>query len=620
MVSAKQKKHLIRILISAGLLIFGLLLPYPVPRMALLLAAYALAGYDILQKAFGGVLRGQVFDENFLMAIATLGALIIGEYAEAVAVMVLYQLGEWFQHYAVGKSRASISDLMQICPETAVVLREGEMQEVDPYEVVIGETLVVKAGEKIPLDGIVLSGVSSLDTAALTGESLPRDVQPGDTVISGCVNLSGLLHIRAEKEYVDSTVSRILEMVESAADKKSKAESFITRFARVYTPAVCIAALLLFLIPPLFFSGSWTDWGHRALSFLVVSCPCALVISVPLSFFGGIGAASRNGILMKGSNELEALAQTYAVVMDKTGTLTKGVFQVTALHPVGISEDELLKMAASAEQHSTHPISRSICTFAGDASALEAVSQVQEIPGQGLVCQYQEKTLAVGNARLLREQGVSVPECPHTGTIVHVSWDGAYAGHIVIADEIKADAADALRALRKLGVEELVMLTGDNEANAREIAEQLGIDRVYAGLLPADKVTHLEEVLAAKPKRKQVVFVGDGINDAPVLMRADVGVAMGAMGSDAAVEAADVVLMDDHPAKLATAMEISRKTLTIARQNILFALLVKALVLVLVALGLAGMWLAVFADVGVSVLAILNAMRTLRFRPSAKFH
>ena len=616
--SRSQKKNLIRILISVALLITGLLIPQPIVSTSLILAAYLLAGYDVLMEAFGGMIHGQVFDENFLMAVATIGAVIIGEYAEAAAVMVLYQLGEWFQRYAVGKSRASISDLMQICPETAVVLRDGETVEVDPYEVAIGETLVVKAGEKIPLDGVVLEGSSSLDTAALTGESMPRDVQPGDSVISGCVNLSGVLHIRAEKEYVDSTVSRILEMVETAADKKSKAESFITRFARIYTPAVCIAALLLFLIPPLFFGGSWTDWGHRALSFLVVSCPCALVISVPLSFFGGIGAASRNGILMKGSNELEALAQTYAVVMDKTGTLTKGVFHVTSLHPVGISEQELLKTAALAEQHSTHPISRSICLLAGDLSQLVPVTDVQEIAGHGLVCSYQEKTLAVGNARLMEQQGITLPLCPHTGTIVHVAHGGSYLGHIVIADEVKDGVSEALRSLRNLGVEKLVMLTGDSEANAKEIAVQVGIDQVYAGLLPGDKVQRLEEVLATKPEKQQVVFVGDGINDAPVLMRADVGVAMGGMGSDAAVEAADVVLMDDNPAKLVTAMEISRKTLRIARQNIVFALVVKALVLLLVTLGLAGMWMAVFADVGVSVLAILNAMRTLRFKPSSK--
>ena len=616
--TGKQKKHLIRILASAALLITGVLIPHPLFSALLIIAAYLLAGCDVLREAFGGIIRGQVFDENFLMAIATIGALIIGEYAEAADVMVLYRLGEWFQHYAVNKSRASISDLMQICPETAVVLREGEAVEVDPYEVSVGDTLVVKAGEKIPLDGVVLNGTSSLNTSALTGESLPVDVQAGDPVISGCVNLTGVLHIRAEKEYVDSTVSRILEMVESAADKKSRAESFITRFARIYTPAVCIAALLLFLIPPLLQGGGWIEWGHRSLSFLVVSCPCALVISVPLSFFGGIGAASRNGILMKGSNELEALAQTYAIVMDKTGTLTKGVFQVTSLHPVGISENELLSLAAAAEQHSNHPISRSICTFAGDATDFETVTDIREIAGQGMLCRHQGKVLAVGNAILMSNQQVAIPDCPHTGTIVHVALDGVYAGHIVIADEIKDDVQNALTTLRSMGVDELVMLTGDSESNARDVADRVGIQRIFAGLLPGDKVTHLEELLAEKPRNKQVVFVGDGINDAPVLMRADVGVAMGAMGSDAAVEAADVVLMDDNPFKLVTAMQISRKTLMIARQNIVFALVVKALVLILVTLGLAGMWLAIFADVGVSVLAILNAMRTLRFKAKSR--
>lgn len=615
--SKRQCRNLIFILISAGLLVAGLLIPDAAVRMVLLWAAYLLAGYKVLWKAFGGILRGQLFDENFLMAIATIGAVCIGEYAEAAAVMVLYQLGEWFQQYAVGKSRASISQLMDICPETASVLHNGEIIEVDPYAVEVGQTLVVKAGEKIPLDGTILSGHSSLDTAALTGESLPRDVQPGDAAISGCVNLTGVLHIRAEKEYVDSTVSRILEMVESAADKKSRAESFITRFARVYTPAVCIAALLLFLIPTLFFGQSWREWGHRALSFLVVSCPCALVISVPLSFFGGIGAASRQGILMKGSSELEALARTHTVVMDKTGTLTEGVFRVAAIHPVGMSDEALLTLAACAEKHSSHPISRSICSSAGDLP-LASVSDVQEIAGQGLICQYNGQVLSVGNQRLMKKQGIILPASDTEGTLVHIALDETYCGHLVIADEIKENAKAALSELRQLGVEQLVMLTGDTEANARQVAERLGIDQVYAGLLPGDKVTHLEEMLAQKPEGKQVAFVGDGINDAPVLMRADIGVAMGAMGSDAAVEAADVVLMDDRLDKLATAVRISRKTLNIAKQNIVFALVVKALVLLLVTLGLAGMWMAVFADVGVSVLAILNAMRTLRFSGSTK--
>lgn len=608
-----QRNHLIRILISAALLISGMMISTQPVQTLLLLAAFLIAGYDVLHKAVSGIIRGQIFDENFLMAIATIGAVVIGEYAEAAAVMTLYQLGEWFQSYAVNKSRASIASLMDICPETARVLRDGVAVEVDPYEVAVGETIVVQAGERIPIDGTVLEGVSSLDTAALTGESLPRSVEPGDQVISGCINQTAVLQIRAEKEYADSTVSRILEMVESAADKKSRAESFITRFARYYTPGVCLAALLLFLIPPLFFGGNWADWGHRALSFLVVSCPCALVISVPLSFFGGIGAASKQGILMKGSNDLEALAQTHTVVMDKTGTLTKGVFRVTVLHPETINDKELLRLAALLEQHSTHPISRSICEHAQGMDLSDELNDVREIAGHGLTAAYQGQTLAVGNHRLMESCGVVLPHCPHAGTVVHVALGDDYLGHIVIADEVKDNAAQAVSGLRKLGVEKLVMLTGDSEQAAGEIGRAVNMDRVYAQLLPGDKVNRLEQLLAEKPTGKQVVFVGDGINDAPVLTRADIGVAMGAMGSDAAVEAADVVLMDDDLAKLTTAIRISRKTLGIARQNIIFALAVKVLVLILVALGLSGMWMAVFADVGVSVLAVLNAMRTLRY-------
>ncbi len=616
--SLTQKKHLARVIISAILLVSGILVSHSSISIILVLCAYLLAGHDVLKEAIAGIFRGQLFSENLLMTIATVGAVAIGEYAEAAAVMVLYQLGEWFQNYAVGRSRASISELMQICPDRATVIRDGEMVDVDPYEVAIGETLMVKAGEKIPVDGIVLSGSSSLDTAALTGESLPKDVQPGDTVISGCINLSGVIQIRAEKEYADSTVSRILELVESAADKKSKAESFITRFARVYTPAVCAAALLLFLIPPLFFGQSFVEWGHRALSFLVVSCPCALVISVPLSFFGGIGAASRHGILMKGSNELEALASTAILVADKTGTLTKGVFQVTAVHPEGINAEELLQLMVSAETHSNHPISRSICAYAGASVIPEPVNDTQEIAGQGIVCLYNGKWLAVGNRRLMAAQNATVPDCSHTGALVHAALDGVYIGHLVLCDELKDGVKDALASLRKLGVKQQVMLTGDSEENAKEIAARLGMDQVYAGLLPGDKVNRLEILLAQKPAEKQVVFVGDGINDAPVLMRADVGVAMGAMGADAAIEAADVVLMDDQPSKLVTAIRISRKTLCIVKENIVFACGVKALVLVLVTLGLAGMWMAVFADVGVSILAVLNAMRTLRIKDDTK--
>ncbi len=610
--SPKQRKNLLRIALSTVLFVAGFLCKAESVRLVLLLAAYLYAGHDVLLNAVHGILRGQVFDENFLMAVASVGALIIGETAEAVAVMVFYQLGEWFQSYAVGRSRASIADLMDICPETAFVRRDGQVLEVDPSEVLVGETVLVKPGEKIPLDGIVLTGSSALNTAALTGESLPRDVQPGDAVTGGCINLSGELEIRTEKEYADSTVSRILELVESAADRKSKAESFISRFARYYTPTVCIAALLLFLIPPLCFDGSWKEWGIRALSFLVVSCPCALVISVPLSFFGGVGAASRHGILMKGSNYLEAMANTWAVVVDKTGTLTHGRFSVTAIHPNGLSEQELLTIAAAVECHSNHPISRSICQYAGTLTGNHDVQDVCEIAGQGIACRINGEKAAVGNLKLMEANGISADIHSHSGTVVHVALGGRYLGHIVVADQVKESAAPALESLRTLGVEQLVMLTGDSIDNARHVADRLGIDQTFAQLMPDEKVEKLEELLSGKPAGKNIAFVGDGINDAPVLTRADVGIAMGAMGSDAAVEAADIVLMDDDPAKLATAMKISRKTLGIAKQNIIFALGVKAAVLVLAALGLAGMWMAVFADVGVSILAVLNAMRTLR--------
>ncbi|MBE5801240.1 MAG: cadmium-translocating P-type ATPase [Clostridiales bacterium] len=610
--SRKQRRNLTRILLSALLMIIGLLIPNEWIKIAFLMAAYLLAGHDVLIEAAKGIVRGQVFDEHFLMSIATIGAVIIGEYAEAVAVMVLYQLGEWFQSYAVGKSRASIASLMDICPVTADVERDGQIQTVDPAEVEIGETLVIRAGERIPLDGVILEGNSALDTAALTGESLPRDVSAGDTVFSGCINVHGVLRVKAEKRYEDSTVARILELVENAADKKSVAESFITRFARVYTPAVCLAALLLFLLPPVFFDGQWADWGHRALSFLVVSCPCALVISVPLSFFGGIGAASRCGILIKGSNYLENLANATTVVMDKTGTLTKGVFQVTTLHPKHLSEKELLTLAAEVESASTHPISRSICEAAGPLAATLPMSDVEEVAGKGLLAQRDGQTIAVGNEKLMQELGIELPSCPHTGTVVHVAADRVYLGHIVIADQLKQEAKEAAIAMKKNGVQKLVMLTGDSEAVAKETAAALGIDEVHASLLPTEKVEHVERLLADHIHHGQLVFVGDGINDAPVLTRADIGVAMGAMGSDAAVEAADIVLMDDDLRKLNIAIQISKKTLSIARQNIIFALLVKLLVMLLAVAGIADMWLAVFADVGVSVLAVLNAMRTLQ--------
>ena len=612
--SRRQQMNLLRIFIGAALLLSGLVLPNRTIRVLMHLSAYFLAGYDVLSKAVGGIFRGQLLDENFLMAVATVGAIAIGDYAEAAAVMVLYQTGEWFQGYAVGKSRNSISDLLQLCPDEAIVLRDGESISVMPEDVSVGETIVVKAGEKIPLDGTVISGTSSLNTSALTGESLPRDIQPGDQVISGCVNLSGVLHIRVDKEYADSTVSQILEMVENAADRKSRTESFITRFAKVYTPAVCIGALLLFLIPVLFLNGNIRDWAHRALSFLVVSCPCALVISVPLSYFGGIGAASRCGILMKGSNELEALSQVHTIAMDKTGTLTKGCFEVKSIHPVAIDEKSLLHMIASAEQHSNHPISRSVCAYT-DASDYETVENIQEIAGQGILCHYQGKLLAVGNERLMIAQGVTPDVSPHSGTIIHAALDHQYMGCLTIADTLKENAKDVLRLLRKLGIEKTVMLTGDNQHHAEVIAEMLDIDQVYANLLPGDKVLCLENLIAKSASGTKVAYIGDGINDAPVLMRADIGIAMGAMGSDAAVEAADIVLMDDNLGKMATAIQISRKTTRIARQNILFALAIKALVLLLAAFGHTQMWLAIVADVGVSVLAILNAMRTLQYKP-----
>ncbi len=608
----KQKKDLTRILVSAALFAAGLLTHGAAARIILFLAAYLIVGFDVLKEAGEGIVRGQIFDENFLMSIATIGAVAIGEYPEAVAVMLLYQVGELFQSYAVGKSRSSISALMDIRPETADVERGGVVVTVDPEEVDVGEILVVKAGERVPLDGVVVEGASSLNTAALTGESMPRDIAPGDEVISGCINQTGLLRIRAEKRYTDSTVAKILDLVENASDKKARAETFITRFARIYTPAVCLAALLLFLLPPIFNGGGWLYWGERALSFLVVSCPCALVISVPLSFFGGIGGASRNGILVKGSNYLEALARAEIIVFDKTGTLTRGAFRVTVIHPDEITEEELLRIAATVESCSNHPISRSICENYHGELAAEALEDVQEIAGQGVSAKLNGQTVSAGNEKLMQALGVTPPDCPHAGTIVHIARDGDYLGHIVIADEMKAGAAEAVEALRRAGVRKTVMLTGDSQAVAEDVAARLGIDEVHAQLLPAQKVEEVERLLAQKSDRGQLVFVGDGINDAPVLTRADVGVAMGALGSDAAVEAADIVLMDDNPLKLSRAVEISRRTLRIARQNIVFALAVKLAVLALIAVGWVDMWGAVFADVGVSVLAILNAMRALR--------
>lgn len=610
--SHRQKRDLLRIAVAAVLFLAGLLVPDETVRLILFLLAYLTVGLDVLKEAGEGIVHGQLFDENFLMSIATLGAMVVGEYPEAVAVMLLYHVGELFQSYAVGKSRASIASLMDIRPETAAVERDGGVVTVDPEEVAVGEVFVLKAGDRVPLDGVVLEGTSALNTAALTGESMPRDVAPGDEVISGCINQTGLLRVRATKLYTDSTVARILDLVENASDKKARVETFITRFARVYTPAVCGAALLLFLIPSLFVDGRWADWGMRALSFLVVSCPCALVISVPLSFFGGIGGAGKRGILIKGSNYLEALAKADIVVFDKTGTLTRGVFHVTVVHPDKISEEELLRIAATVENASDHPIGRSICAGYHGELALDQLTGVRELPGAGMSAVLEGATVSVGNEKLMRSLGVELPDCPHAGTVVHVARDGAYLGHIVISDQIKEGSQEAIASLKHEGVRRTVILTGDSRAVAQDVAAKLGVDEAHAQLLPAQKVEQVERLLNEKKPDGTLVFAGDGINDAPVLTRADVGVAMGALGSDAAVEAADVVLMDDDPRKLATAIRISRRTLAITRQSIVFALAVKLLVLVLVAAGVANMWWAVFADVGVSVLAILNAMRALR--------
>lgn len=608
----KQKKMLIRIFISAVLFLAVVLMPLNgVERIAAFIVPYLVIGWDVLWKAIRNIAHGQIFDENFLMALATVGAFGTGEFPEAVAVMLFYQVGEWFQGYAVGRSRQSIAKLMDIRPDYANIEQNGKLVEVDPEEVSIGQTIVIKAGERIPLDGIVLEGKSTVDTAALTGESLPRDVAPGDDVISGCINQNGLLRVRVTKEFGESTVAKILDLVENASAKKAKAENFITKFARYYTPCVVIGAVLLALVPPLIVGG-WTMWIQRALIFLVISCPCALVISVPLSFFGGIGGASKCGILVKGGNYLEVLAKTQTVVFDKTGTLTKGVFSVTAIHPEQCSEAELLEMAAYAESYSDHPISRSLKeAYAEEIDALR-VSQVEEISGRGVHATIDGKRVCVGNDKLMENIGVSWHPCHRVGTTVHVAIDGVYAGHIVISDEIKQDAAKAIRQLKAEGVEKTVMLTGDAKAVGESVAKELGLDEVYTQLLPADKVEKVEQLLNHRQGNGKLAFVGDGINDAPVLSRADLGIAMGAMGSDAAIEAADVVLMDDQPSKIATAIRIAKKTLGIVKQNIVFALAIKGLFLIMGAFGVANMWEAVFADVGVAIIAILNAMRALK--------
>ena len=605
----RQKKTLYRILAAALLTLVAALLPVEGLWKALaFVVPYLVIGWDVLWSALRNIAHGQVFDEKFLMAIATLGAFAIGEYPEAAAVMLFYQIGEFFQSVAVGRSRKSIAALMDIRPDYANVLRHGEEQQVDPEEVAVGETILVKPGEKIPLDGVVLEGSSSVNTAALTGESLPVDKTVGEQVVSGSINLTGLLKIRTESAYAESTVARILELVENSAEKKSRIENFITRFARWYTPLVVVSAVLLALIPPLFFHGVWSDWIRRALIFLVVSCPCALVVSVPLSFFGGLGGASRDGILIKGANYMEMLDKVDTMVFDKTGTLTQGRFAVDAIHPAEISAEELLDIAAAAESYSSHPVAESVVkAHEGDIDR-SRIGEVKELAGMGIQAQVDGRTFYVGNGKLMDQVGAAWHECHLPGTVIHIAEDSRYMGHIVISDQIKPDAAEAIRRLKARGVTETVMLTGDTEKVAKAVAEQLGVDRVYAGLLPAQKVEQVEKLLA---EGRRVAFVGDGINDAPVLSRADVGIAMGAMGSDAAIESADIVLMDDKPSRLPLAKKIARRTMRIVHENIVFALAVKFGILFLSAAGLTNMWWAVFGDVGVLILAILNAMRCL---------
>lgn len=611
---SKQKREIIRLIIGGIVFAAALLLPLEgVPRLTCFLAAYFITGGDVLLRAVRNIFHGQIFDENFLMCIATVGAFFVGEYPEGVAVMLFYQLGELFQGYAVAQSRKSIAGLMDIRPDYANVKRMGAVEKVDPDEVEIGETILVRPGERIPLDGIVLEGKSSLDTSALTGESVPREVEEGTEVLSGCINLNGLLEIRTTKGFEESTVAKILELVENASSKKAKSENFITKFARYYTPAVVITALLLAVLPPLLLPGAlWSDWIYRALIFLVVSCPCALVISIPLGFFGGIGGASKQGILIKGGNYMESLAKAQLVLFDKTGTLTKGVFQVSEVHPQGVTEEQLLEMAAYAEAHSSHPISQSLRQAYGKKIDTDKIEKVQELAGLGIEAVVGNVTVHVGNSRLMEKAGCIFHEPNKAGTIVHAALNGEYAGYILISDEIKENSKQAISHLKSIGVTKTVMLTGDNKITGEEVAHQLGIDEVYTQLLPGDKVDQVERLLQQKTGKGSLIFVGDGINDAPVLTRADVGIAMGALGSDAAIEAADVVLMNDDPMGAAKAVEISRKTLTIVKQNIILALVVKGGVLLLGAFGMANMWEAVFADVGVSVLAVLNSVRTLR--------
>lgn len=614
----KQKKVLIRIIIAAVLVIALQFIPVKgYVRFGLYMIPYLVIGYDILKKAGKGILNRQIFDENFLMAVATIGAIALGDYKEGTAVMLFYQIGELFQSYAVGKSRRNISDLMDIRPDYANVEKDGELEQVDPDEIEIGTVIVVQPGEKVPIDGVVVEGTSSLNTSALTGESVPREVSVDDEIISGCINMTGLLKIRTTKEFGESTVSKILELVENASSRKSRSENFISKFAKVYTPAVCYGALALAILPPIVrmvFMGlapEWGDWVYRALTFLVISCPCALVISIPLSFFAGIGGASREGVLVKGSSFLETLSQTKIVVFDKTGTMTKGVFEVNGIHHSPYKDEELLEYAALAESYSTHPISKSLQRAYGKPIDKNRVSDVEEIGGHGLTAKVDGKVIAAGNAKLMKKLGIEYHDCSHVGTIVHVAIDGKYAGHILISDVIKEHAAEAIAALKKSGIEKTVMLTGDAKNVADHVAAQLGIDEVCSELLPGDKVEKVEELLTKKSEKDKLAFVGDGINDAPVLSRADIGIAMGALGSDAAIEAADIVLMDDDPLKISKAIRISRKCLRIVYENIYFAIGIKVICLVLGALGIANMWFAIFADVGVMILAVLNAIRTL---------
>ena len=613
----KQKKMLIRIIIAAVLIVVFSLLPAEgYLRFVLFMIPYLVIGYDILKKAFKGILNKQVFDENFLMAVATVGAILLGDYSEGVAVMLFYQIGELFQSYAVGKSRRNISELMDIRPDYANIEKDGALEQVDPDEVEIGTIIVVQPGEKVPIDGVIIEGTSTLNTSALTGESLPRDAKAGDEVISGCINMTGLLKIRTTKEFGESTVSKILELVENSSSRKSKSENFISKFAKYYTPAVCYGALALAFIPPIVLlimgkSAMWGDWIYRALTFLVISCPCALVISIPLSFFAGIGGASNQGILVKGSNYLETLAQTKYVVFDKTGTMTQGVFEVSGIHHNEMPDEKLLEYAALAECSSSHPISKSLQKAYGKPIDRNRVTDIEEISGNGVIAKVDGISVAAGNTKLMNRLGIAYQDCHHVGTVVHMAIDGKYAGHILISDIIKPHAKEAIAELKKAGISKTVMLTGDSKRVADQVAEELGIQEVYSELLPADKVSRVEELLNQKSEKAKLAFVGDGINDAPVLSRADIGIAMGALGSDAAIEAADIVLMDDDPLKISKAIKIARKCIRIVYENIYFAIGIKILCLILGALGIANMWVAIFADVGVMILAVLNAIRTL---------